>query len=123
MAETKVSDQATMLKPPKGTRDRNPVQMNILENVFGVIRACFKRHDAVSIETPVFERREVLTGKYGEESKLIYNLEDQGGELLSLRYDLTVRYFASLTVAVHYSTGQIITLFTYCRFRLHVTLQ
>ncbi|VUZ56863.1 unnamed protein product [Hymenolepis diminuta] len=92
MAETRVSDQSTMLKPPKGTRDRNPVQMNILENVFGVIRACFKRHDAVSIETPVFERREVLTGKYGEESKLIYNLEDQGGELLSLRYDLTVPF-------------------------------
>lgn len=31
-------------------------------------------------------------GKYGEESKLIYDLEDQGGELLSLRYDLTVPF-------------------------------
>lgn len=30
--------------------------------------------------------RETLTGKYGEDSKLIYNLEDQGGEALSLRY-------------------------------------
>ena len=29
-------------------------------------------------------------GKYGEDSKLIYDLADQGGELLSLRYDLTV---------------------------------
>ena len=29
-------------------------------------------------------------GKYGEDSKLIYHLADQGGELLSLRYDLTV---------------------------------
>ncbi|VDO09362.1 unnamed protein product [Rodentolepis nana] len=92
MAETKISDQFAILKAPKGTRDRNPVQMSILENVFGVIRACFKRHDAVSIETPVFELREVLTGKYGEESKLIYDLEDQGGELLSLRYDLTVPF-------------------------------
>ena len=26
----------------------------------------------------VFELRETLTGKYGEDSKLIYNLEDQG---------------------------------------------
>lgn len=38
-------------------------------------------------------------GKYGEEgSKLIYDLNDQGGELLSLRYDLTVpfaRYLAT----------------------------
>lgn len=45
-----------------------------------------------------FELREVLTEKYGEQSKLIYNLEDQGGELFSLRYDLTVpfaRYVAT----------------------------
>jgi histidyl-tRNA synthetase len=34
--------------------------------------------------------QEVLTGKYGEDSKLIYDLQDQGGELGSLRYDLTV---------------------------------
>ncbi|NWX17757.1 SYHC protein, partial [Aegotheles bennettii] len=36
-------------------------------------------------------------GKYGEEVKLIYQLQDQGGELLALRYDLTVpfaRYLA-----------------------------
>ena len=41
-------------------------------------------------------------GKYGEESKLIYDLEDQGGQLLSLRYDLTVpfaRYLAEKNVA------------------------
>jgi len=32
-------------------------------------------------------------GKYGDEGgKLIYDLEDQGGELLSLRYDLTVPF-------------------------------
>ncbi len=31
-------------------------------------------------------------GKYGEDSKLIYDLADQGGELLSLRYDLTVPF-------------------------------
>lgn len=29
-------------------------------------------------------------GKYGEDQKLIYDLADQGGEQLSLRYDLTV---------------------------------
>lgn len=34
--------------------------------------------------------QDVLTGKYGEDSKLIYDLADQGGELCSLRYDLTV---------------------------------
>ena len=34
----------------------------------------------------------MLVGKYGEDSKLIYDLADQGGELLSLRYDLTVPF-------------------------------
>jgi len=36
--------------------------------------------------------QETLKGKYGEDSKLIYDLENQGGELLSLRYDLTVSF-------------------------------
>ncbi len=38
----------------------------------------FKRHGAVAIDTPVFELRETLMGKYGEDSKLIYDLADQG---------------------------------------------
>ncbi|CAL8089216.1 unnamed protein product [Calicophoron daubneyi] len=88
-----------VLKVPKGTRDRDPFQMKVLEDVFGTIVQCFKRHDAVTIDTPVFELKEVLTGKYGEESKLIYDLQDQGGELLSLRYDLTVPF--ARYVAMH----------------------
>ena len=40
----------------------------------------------VAIDTPVFELRETLTGKYGEDSKLIFDLADQGGEAIcSLR--------------------------------------
>uniref|UniRef100_A0A8C2CEE8 histidine--tRNA ligase n=1 Tax=Cyprinus carpio TaxID=7962 RepID=A0A8C2CEE8_CYPCA len=80
-----------------GTRDYNPKQMAIREKVFSIIISCFKRHGAETIDTPVFELKETLTGKYGEDSKLIYDLKDQGGELLSLRYDLTVpfaRYLA-----------------------------
>ncbi|XP_033830020.1 histidine--tRNA ligase isoform X1 [Periophthalmus magnuspinnatus] len=86
-----------VLKTPKGTRDYNPKQMAIREKVFSTIIHCFKRHGAETIDTPVFELKETLTGKYGEDSKLIYDLKDQGGELLSLRYDLTVpfaRYLA-----------------------------
>ena len=41
---------------------------------------------------PVFELKEILSGKYGEDSKLIYDLQDQGGEICSLRYDLTVPF-------------------------------
>ena len=33
-------------------------------------------HGAQEIDTPVFELKETLMGKYGEESKLIYDLED-----------------------------------------------
>uniref|UniRef100_A0A671MXL6 histidine--tRNA ligase n=1 Tax=Sinocyclocheilus anshuiensis TaxID=1608454 RepID=A0A671MXL6_9TELE len=86
-----------VLKTAKGTRDYNPKQMAIREKVFNIIISCFKRHGAETIDTPVFELKETLTGKYGEDSKLIYDLKDQGGELLSLRYDLTVpfaRYLA-----------------------------
>ncbi|XP_035415512.1 histidine--tRNA ligase, cytoplasmic isoform X1 [Cygnus atratus] len=79
-----------VLKTPKGTRDYSPKQMAIRERVFSAIINCFKRHGAEVIDTPVFELKETLTGKYGEDSKLIYDLKDQGGELLSLRYDLTV---------------------------------
>lgn len=71
--------------------------MTIREACVGIIKEAFKRHGAVTIDTPVFELRETLMGKYGEDSKLIYDLQDQGGELCSLRYDLTVpfaRYLA-----------------------------
>ncbi|KAG8059531.1 hypothetical protein GUJ93_ZPchr0002g26762 [Zizania palustris] len=60
-------------------------------------KACvFKMHGVVALDTPVFELRETLIGKYGEDSELIYDLADQGGDLSSLLYDLIVpfaRYF------------------------------
>ncbi|GJD09847.1 Histidine--tRNA ligase, cytoplasmic [Galdieria sulphuraria] len=77
-------------KVPKGARDFLPEQMAIREKAFRIVTKVFDRHGAVAIDTPVFELKETLTGKYGEDSKLIYDLADQGGELLSLRYDLTV---------------------------------
>ncbi|KAJ3064002.1 hypothetical protein HDU98_000239 [Podochytrium sp. JEL0797] len=90
-----VTDDATKkfdLKTPKGTRDFVPEEMAIRESMFAAISGVFKRHGAVTIDTPVFELKEILTGKYGEDSKLIYDLKDQGGELSSLRYDLTVPF-------------------------------
>ncbi|KAH8151116.1 uncharacterized protein LAJ45_04818 [Morchella importuna] len=80
------------LKVPKGTKDWEGKDMIIRDKIFGTITDVFKRHGAVTIDTPVFELREVLTGKYGEDSKLIYDLADQGGEICSLRYDLTVPF-------------------------------
>lgn len=80
------------LKTPKGTKDWLGSDMVLREAIFAHLILTFKRHGGVTIDTPVFELREILTGKYGEDSKLIYNLEDQGGELTSLRYDLTVPF-------------------------------
>jgi len=85
-------------KVPKGTRDYLPEQMSIRDEAFTIIRRVFKRHGAVEIDTPVFELKETLTGKYGEDSKLIYDLADQGGESLALRYDLTVPFARFLAV-------------------------
>ncbi|XP_071452483.1 histidine--tRNA ligase, cytoplasmic isoform X2 [Hetaerina americana] len=84
--------QKFTLKTPKGTRDYSPQQMVIRNRVLDKIITVFKRHGAETIDTPIFELKEVLTGKYGEDSKLIYDLADQGGEILSLRYDLTVPF-------------------------------
>ena len=42
------------------------------------------------VDGGLYPLQETLLGKYGEDEKLIYDLSDQGGENLSLRYDLTV---------------------------------
>lgn len=91
---TKLLSGGVQRKPkiPKGTRDYLPDQMAIRDEAFQIIRRVFKSHGAVEIDTPVFELKDTLTGKYGEDSKLIYDLADQGGELLALRYDLTVPF-------------------------------
>jgi histidyl-tRNA synthetase len=66
------------VKIPKGTRDYMPEQMEVRQRCFQTIRSVFKRHGAVEIDTPVFELKETLLGKYGEEGgKLIYDLADQ----------------------------------------------
>jgi len=91
------NDERRKPQVPKGTRDMTPLQMAIRNKAMNLIKGVFLRHGAVEIDTPVFELKETLTGKYGEDSKLIYDLQDQGGQLLALRYDLTVpfaRYLA-----------------------------
>lgn len=50
--------------------------MAVRRNIFNTVTEVFRSHGAVEIDTPVFELKETLTGKYGEDSKLIYDLED-----------------------------------------------
>eukprot|EP00917_Polyrhabdina_sp_WS-2016_P031257 GHVP01066660.1.p1 GENE.GHVP01066660.1~~GHVP01066660.1.p1 ORF type:complete len:965 (+),score=189.71 GHVP01066660.1:1497-4391(+) len=88
-------------KIPKGTQDFDPKKMLVREAILTQIVNSFKKFGASQIDTPVFELKETLVGKYGEDQKLIYDLKDQGGEKLSLRYDLTVpfaRYVGSKNV-------------------------
>ena len=50
--------------------------MALKNKAFKTIKDIFLKHGAVEIDTPVFELKETLMGKYGEESKLIYDLKD-----------------------------------------------
>src|SRR6266478_1154956 len=62
-----------------------------------IVKDCFVLYGGAQLDTPVFERKDILAGKYGEDAKLIFDLEDQGGEQLALRYHHTVplaRYLA-----------------------------
>lgn len=74
--------------------------MAVRRKVIDIISGVFRKHGAVEIDTPTFELKHILTGKYGEDSKLIYDLADQSKSKHSLRYDLTVpfaRYMATYT--------------------------
>ncbi|OAR02757.1 hypothetical protein LLEC1_07595, partial [Akanthomyces lecanii] len=86
------SGTSSRLKTPKGTKDWVGRDLLLRDQIFQTVSKVFNRHGGVPLDTPVFELRDVLTGKYGEDARLIYDLEDQGGEILSLRYDLTVPF-------------------------------
>ncbi|KAL3512353.1 hypothetical protein ACH5RR_025070 [Cinchona calisaya] len=57
----------------QGTRDFAKEEMAVREKAFSIIVEVFKRHGATAFDTPAFELRETLMGKYGEDSKLIYD--------------------------------------------------
>ncbi|KAE8022261.1 hypothetical protein FH972_008076 [Carpinus fangiana] len=71
-------------KLPKGTRDFAKEQMTIRKRAFSIIEEVFERHGATALDTPAFELRETLMGKYGEDSKLIYDLADQLSHIFPL---------------------------------------
>jgi len=50
--------------------------MSVRREAFKIIKGVFLQHGAVEIDTPVFEMKETLTGKLGEDEKLIYDLKD-----------------------------------------------
>jgi len=83
--------------PPSGTRDFLAADMEQREHVFAVLRSVFARYGFEPLQTPAFERVDVLLGKYGEEAdKLVFKIlrrgehEASGEADLALRYDMTV---------------------------------
>lgn len=64
--------------------------MLLRQRIIGLFRDVFERHGFEPLDTPVLEYMEILTGKAGENEKLMYHFADQGGREIGLRYDLTV---------------------------------
>jgi histidyl-tRNA synthetase len=83
-----------MYKTAKGTKDLTGEEFYRVKFLTNMAEELFIANGGLPLDTPVFERTDVLLGKYGEEAetKLIYKLADQGGEDLSLRYDLTIPF-------------------------------
>ncbi|GMF02983.1 unnamed protein product [Ambrosiozyma monospora] len=52
--------QTFNLKTPKGTKDWADKDMIIREAIFNKLTTLFKSHGGVTIDTPVFELREIL---------------------------------------------------------------
>jgi histidyl-tRNA synthetase len=83
--------------PASGTRDFLAAEFERREWAFGAIRAVFQRYGFEPLQTPAFERLDVLLGKYGDEGdKLVFKIlrrgehEASGEADLALRYDMTV---------------------------------
>jgi histidyl-tRNA synthetase len=88
---------ATQFDPPSGTRDLLAAEVEKRQRAFDVIRSVFARYGFEPLQTPSFERLNVLLGKYGDEGdKLIFKIlrrgehEASGEADLGLRYDHTV---------------------------------
>ena len=107
-------NQLTMIKLPRGTRDYDGEDYEQLRILTELTVKTFETFQGEPLITPTFERRDVLTNKYGEEEKLIFNLErgdedddeeekqvwinsenpqaEMEKEYTSLRYDMTVPF-------------------------------
>jgi len=87
----------TQFDPPSGTRDFLAAEFEEREQAFDIIRSVFLRYGFEPLQTPAFERLDVLLGKYGDEGdKLVFKIlrrgehEASGEADLALRYDMTV---------------------------------
>ena len=80
-----------------GTMELLPNEQILFDNVKNIIEDTFKKHGFLPIDTPVFEKNEILLAKGGgETTKQIFKIDSESKDI-SLRFDLTVplaRYVA-----------------------------
>ena len=74
----------------KGMRDHLGQAMLLRQHIVAVLTQVAECHGFEPLQTPVVEYAELLEGKLGDDEKLIYRFEDNGGRRLALRYDQTV---------------------------------
>jgi histidyl-tRNA synthetase len=77
-------------QPPKGFRDFLPEEAMERSWLKNKIIQVFEKWGFSPLETPTLEYYELFKNQIGEDEKLIFKFEDQGGRELALRYDQTV---------------------------------
>ena len=81
------------LQLPKGTRDFKPEEAIVRNKIVNALRDVFETYGYSPLETPAFERYDILASKYAGGAEILketFKFKDQGKRDLALRYDLTV---------------------------------
>jgi len=81
------------LQLPKGTRDLSQEEAIVRNKIVDTLKGVFEVYGYNPLETPVFERYDILSSKYAGGAEILketFKFKDQGKRELGLRYDLTV---------------------------------
>lgn len=74
----------------QGFSDYLPEEMYLRQYLMDTWRHTFESFGYGALDTPALEYEEVFLGKMGEDEKLMYRFQDNGGRKVSLRSDQTV---------------------------------
>lgn len=74
----------------QGFADYLPQQMYLRRYLMDTWRRTFESFGYGELDTPALEYEEIFLGKMGEDEKLMYRFEDNGGRKVTLRSDQTV---------------------------------
>ena len=93
------------MKPtiPKGTRDYHPEIVLKRNYIIDIITDVFTKYGYLEIQTPSFEKRETLSGKYGNEGdRLIFNILNSGekvrkADIKALNENKTTEFINSIS--------------------------